>query len=374
MAAGTRPSYHMDGLERFARDHGECGSRSVPPSFQQASHLRTAFYGRALGRQLPRLIVVSWDIPGTCDIVAMTTAINMHVRRHDTYHSSFGFENGNIFRRTIADPEQIEFVPFSFGEMSAEDIREHAMTSTPETLDWDCFTFGIIQKPDHFTFYASVDHLHIDGMSQGIIFLDIHLAYQDLIAGRPVTQPDGQRVPQLHRSAERAGRRHGPVVPARSGTGSPSPRRPTATGRASRWSLATPGRATKVTSSPSSCSTARRPRPSTQLAATSARGSPAASWRARRWPSTNSPATTTYHGFTPSDTRTPGAETLSVGWFASLFPVTVPIGDGCFGDAARAAQKSFDSNRQPGKCALWNGCWRWRRWTSWGSNCRASRR
>ena len=71
----------------------------LPPSFQQASHLRAAFYGRALGRQLPRLMVVSWDIPGTCDIVAMTTAINTHVRRHDTYHSSFGFENGNIFRR-----------------------------------------------------------------------------------------------------------------------------------------------------------------------------------------------------------------------------------------------------------------------------------
>ncbi len=44
----------------------------LPPSFQQASHLRAAFYGRALGRQLPRLMVVSWDIPGTCDIVAMT--------------------------------------------------------------------------------------------------------------------------------------------------------------------------------------------------------------------------------------------------------------------------------------------------------------
>ena len=66
-------------------------------------------------------------------------------------------------------------MPFSYGEMGAEDIREHALTSTPDTLDWDCFTFGIIQKPDHFTFYASVDHLHIDGMSAGVIFLDIHL-------------------------------------------------------------------------------------------------------------------------------------------------------------------------------------------------------
>jgi len=50
----------------------------------------------------------------------------------------------------------------------------------------------------------------------------------------------------------------------------------------------------------------------------------------------------TYHGFTPYDTRTPGIDAMAVGWFASLFPVTVPIGNGSFAEAARAAQKSFD--------------------------------
>jgi hypothetical protein len=50
----------------------------------------------------------------------------------------------------------------------------------------------------------------------------------------------------------------------------------------------------------------------------------------------------TYYGFTPYDTRTPGIDTMTVGWFASLFPVTVPIGNSSFGEAARAAQKSFD--------------------------------
>ena len=34
-------------------------------------------------------MVVSWDIPGICDIAAMTRAITTHVRRHDTYHSAF---------------------------------------------------------------------------------------------------------------------------------------------------------------------------------------------------------------------------------------------------------------------------------------------
>ena len=54
--------------------------------------------------------------------------------------------------------------------------------------------------------------------------------------------------------------------------------------------------------------------------------------------------TETYHGFTPYDTRTP-ASTMTVGWFASLFPVTVPAGTGSFHEAARAAQISFDANK-----------------------------
>ena len=55
--------------------------------------------------------------------------------------------------------------------------------------------------------------------------------------------------------------------------------------------------------------------------------------------------TETYHGFTPYDTRTPGIDTMTVGWFASLFPVTVPTGTGSFHEAARAAQNSFDANK-----------------------------
>jgi hypothetical protein len=50
-----------------------------------------------------------------------------------------------------------------------------------------------------------------------------------------------------------------------------------------------------------------------------------------------------YHGFTARDTRTPGIDTLTVGWFASLIPVTVPTANYSFPEVARAAQKSFDA-------------------------------
>ncbi|MDT5118810.1 MAG: mycolipenoyl-CoA---2-(long-chain-fatty acyl)-trehalose mycolipenoyltransferase, partial [Mycobacterium sp.] len=77
----------------------------LPANYQQAQHVRVAYYAKAMGRQLPRLMVVAWDIPGVCDIPAMTAAINAHVRRHDTYHNWFEFENDDIVRRTIDRPE-----------------------------------------------------------------------------------------------------------------------------------------------------------------------------------------------------------------------------------------------------------------------------
>ena len=143
----------------------------IPPTFQRAQHLQKAYNSRATGSQLPRLMIVAWDIPGVCDIPTMTAAINAHVRQHDAYHDWFEFEDGVFVRRMIDNPEVIDFVPADFGLMNTEEIREHALTTTPETLEWDCFTFGIVQHADYFTFYASVDHLHIDGMSAGLDLL-----------------------------------------------------------------------------------------------------------------------------------------------------------------------------------------------------------
>jgi hypothetical protein len=52
--------------------------------------------------------------------------------------------------------------------------------------------------------------------------------------------------------------------------------------------------------------------------------------------------TDTYYGLTPSDTRSTPADFMTAGWFTGLVPITVPITTS-FGDAARAAQESFDS-------------------------------
>ena len=56
--------------------------------------------------------------------------------------------------------------------------------------------------------------------------------------------------------------------------------------------------------------------------------------------------TETYHGFTSYDTRTPDIDSMTVGWFANLVPITVPICTATFAEAARAAQESFDGAKQ----------------------------
>jgi hypothetical protein len=89
-------------------------------------------------------------------------------------------------------------------------------------------------------------------MSAGLIFVDIHLMYQNLSQGRPVTLPEvGGYRDYTARQREKI---------ASMTLSSPeirdwidSPRTPAATGRAFRWSWATRGPTTRATSSPSSC-------------------------------------------------------------------------------------------------------------------------
>ena len=318
-------------------------------SFQRAQHLRAAYDGKAKGMQLPRLMVVAWEIAGVCDIAAMTAAISAHVRRHDSYHDWFEFENDVIVRRTIDNPEVIDFVPVKFGQMDAEQIRKHALATTPETLQWGGFTFGIVQHTGYFTFYASVDHLYIDGMSAGVIFFDIHLAYDAL--RRPPHQQQPAPIPQIAQIASYRGyaaRQHERLASLTlsspeikdwikfvRGTRGHWPRFPLPlgdTGAGTRGDFVTVELmdATQTESFDTACR---------EAGARFSGGVLACAALAER----DLTGTDTYYGFAPYDTRTPGTDTLTVGWFASLVPVTVPIGSGSFPEVARAAQNSFDA-------------------------------
>ncbi|MGD1239569.1 condensation domain-containing protein [Mycobacterium seoulense] len=316
------------------------------PSYQQSQHLWTAHHGNALNRKLPRLMVVAWDIPGVCDIPAMTAAINAHVRGQDTYHSWFEIVEGVIVRRAIADPEVIEFAPTAFGPMSPDQARTHALTATPETLGWGCFTYGVVQGADHFTFYASVDHLHIDGVSAALIFLDIHLTYHELALGvrggglparpelrsyRDYTARQREKVAGLTLSSPEI---KDWIAFARETEGDwPSFPLPLGDTWAScQGDLVTVELldAKGTESFDAACCAAGARFIGGVLACTAL---------AER----ELTGKETYFGFTARDTRTTDVDAMTVGWFASLIPVTVPTAGDSFPEAARAAQKSFDS-------------------------------
>ena len=327
-------------LEMMARAEQD----ALPPSFQQEQHLRTAFRAKADGRTVPRLIMASWDVDGWCDVAAMTDAINTHVRRHDTYHSAFEVNAETITRRTITDPDSIEFVPTVLGFMEQDQIRTHTLTATPGTLEWDCFTFGVIQKADHFTVYANVDHLHTDGTSAVLIYRDIHLTYQALVYGLPNPLPrtvgyhDFTARQHLQVNAMTLDSR--PIkdwVDFARDTDGNWPSFPLPLGDTSRNGA---GRAITVellnareTEAFDAACRAAGARFSGGVMACAALADHELTGAG------------TFHTFTPSDTRAGDEQSLSTGWYASLFPVSVAIGDGDFALLARAAQKSFDANK-----------------------------
>jgi hypothetical protein len=182
-APGTLVSWRASGTS-LAKAR-EAPVTAVPPSYVQARHLRSFREQAARGFEHSRLLIASTEVSGRCDLRAMTYVINAHLRRHDTYRSWFEYHDADqIVRHSIADPADIEFVPSDVGELTTAELRDH-IVSTPDSLHWDCFAFGIIQRPDHYTFYASIDHLHADGQFVGVGLLELQVMYVQLVGGKP---------------------------------------------------------------------------------------------------------------------------------------------------------------------------------------------
>jgi hypothetical protein len=140
---------------------------------------------------MARLLIPSWNIQGRCDIRAMTYVINSYLKRHDTYHSWFEFDdNDRVVRHTTPNPADVQYVATKHGEMTAAQWRE-LILATPSPLEWDCFRFGVIQRADHFTVYACIDHVHADAMFMVNLFIELNMNYEALVeGGAPIRLPD----------------------------------------------------------------------------------------------------------------------------------------------------------------------------------------
>jgi 2'-acyl-2-O-sulfo-trehalose (hydroxy)phthioceranyltransferase len=315
----------------------------VPPSYIQQRHLRSFSQQAARGLDHSRLLIASCEVYGRCDIRAMTYVINAHLRRHDTYRSWFEYQDADhIVRHTIADPADIEFVPTEHGEKGAAEVRDHIL-ATPDSLQWDCFSFGIVQRPDRFTFYASIDHLHVDGQFVGVGLMEFQTMYAALIMGEPpvaISQAGSyddycvrQRKytsaltvdsPEVRRWIEFADANDGtlPVFPLP--LGDPS--------------VPYGGDLLSVTV----LDEKQTERFESACVAAGSRfiGGMFACVALALYELTGAEV---YAGTTPKDTRGNQAELTTQGWFTGLIPVTFPVVATSFSDTARAAQTSFDA-------------------------------
>jgi len=319
----------------------------LPPTFQQEKHLRSADSARKLQRRTPRLIMTSWDVAGWCDVAAMTGAIDAHLRRHDTYHRGFDITaDGTITRRTIDTPELIEFCPVVIGFMEQDEIREHVLTATPDTLDWDCFTFGVIQKEAHFTVYANIDHLHTDGTSSLVIYEDISQDYRELNGDSDETDTEPEPEPTIYRDF--TARQHVEVGTLTRDSRPVKDWVNFALDAEDEWpsfplelGSADDGAGRSFTVEVLNAEQTEAFDTACRRAGARFSGGVLACAAITDHNFTHSD---TVHMFSPLDTRTE-AQANSAGWYASLFPISIDVTANDFGSTARSAQKSFDANK-----------------------------
>ncbi|WP_281374044.1 condensation domain-containing protein [Mycobacterium vicinigordonae] len=319
---------------------------TVPPSYVQARHLKGFRERQARGLDMSRLLVMAFDMPGECDIRALTYVFNAHLRRHDTYRSWFEFvgagPTATIVRHTIGDPASIELAAVNRGQMSPAQWQEHLL-QTPSPLQWDCFRFAIIQRDDHFTVCISVDHLHVDPMFVGGVFWEIRAMYNELIDGEgPLALPPaGSYADYCLRERDytsaltlRSPEVQGWIEFFEHNDGA-LPQFPLPLGDTA---LSTKGElltlrlldARQTARFEDACSAAGARFSGGVFAATAL----------TEHELTGAP---TYYAVTPIGTRSTPADFMTTGWFIGHAPFAVPVAP-TFGETARGAQSAFDAN------------------------------
>ena len=315
----------------------------VPASYQQEQHVRAYREHTAHGLEMARLLIPAWNVPGRCDIRAMTYVINAYLKRHDTYHSWFEFDDSDQLRRhTVANPADIQYVATKHGEMTSAQWREHIL-DTPSPLQWDCFRFGVIQRADHFTFYACIDHVHADAMFMVALFVELHMNYAALVeGGAPLRLPEAGRYLDYctrQRSFASTLTLDSPEVTDWTdylqNNGGSLPKFPLPLGDPD-----VPCTGDLITVKLMDAhDTDRFESVCAQAGVRFIGGVFACAAIAER----ELTGADTYRVITPTTTRSTPAEFMTTGWFTGIVPLSVPTDGLTFTEVARAAQEAFDS-------------------------------
>ncbi|MGA9492827.1 MAG: condensation domain-containing protein [Mycobacterium sp.] len=316
---------------------------SVPVSFMQGQHLRNYTERTAAGQSFSRQIIGSCDAAGHCDIAAMDQALNAYLRRHDTFRSWFAHAgDGEFIRHSITDPADIEFEPIEHGYMTVEQIHEH-VTSIPNPLEWGCFTFGVVQGENHFSFFAAMDHVHGDATLIGTTMLEANGMYSSLSGGGEIMKlPDAgsfddfcvrEREFASQLTVDSPGVQTWIDFAENNNGGFPEFPLPLGDPSESHKSFMT----SEVLMDPAQTD---RFEAACQAAGARFVGGLFACLGLVEHEFTGA---MTYYGLTPRDSRTAADNFMTQGWFTGLIPITVPIAASSFTEAAGAAQTAFDS-------------------------------
>jgi hypothetical protein len=341
LTPGSVTSWHPTATAAEKARHAPVSS--VPISYMQGQHLRNYCERTAAELNFSRQIIASCDVAGQCDISAMDHAVNAYLRRHDTFRSWFEQAgDGEFIRHAIKDPADIEFLPVDHGHLTIDEIHAHVV-DIPSPLEWGCFTFGIIQSENHFTFFAAMDHVHGDATLIGTTMLEANGMYSALSGGGDALRlPDAgsfddfcvrERESTSELTLDSPGVRAWIDFAEENSGGFPEFPLPL-------------GNPLDATSSDMTSEVLMDPAQTERFeSACTAAGARFVGGLFACLAQVEHELTgaLTYYGLTPRDSRTAGDNFMTQGWFTGLIPITVPIGAAAFSDAAGAAQASFDS-------------------------------
>ncbi|NNH68914.1 acyltransferase [Nocardia uniformis] len=319
----------------------------TPPSFQQDAYLEMARTAKRAGRRFDRLILCAFTLGGEPDIEALARATTIVVRRHDAFHSWFEIDADFRIHRHVLDAENIELVPDAWGEIDGPMVSRILQHVTPGPSSWDCFTFAVIDHGGSFTVVVACDHLNCDAVSGGIISGELTQLYFDPTAEqRLATVPVASYREHCGRERSRA---------AELEVSSPqivewADRILTNGGRLPSFPL--PLRATDTQGSVSAASSrqvllsgaaaekfeAQCARAGVRLVSGLFAAAAFAEYEITR--------RTSYFTLSPKNTRSGDAERASIGWYASLIPISFDFdpAEG-FAAVAKRADAAFESGR-----------------------------
>ncbi|WP_019925209.1 condensation domain-containing protein [Nocardia sp. BMG111209] len=319
----------------------------APPSHQQEQYLRLAAQHAAAEFRYSGLCLVTAEIPtGDLDRAAMTRAVNAFLLRHDTFRTWFRLGSGGALERHLVPESDVDFVPVEYGWVDdPATVRDHVQKTTPGPFDWDCFTFGVIEREGSTTLYLAVDHLHTDGFGQYLSGFDLALLYAHEVwdetpetlhpAARYVDYCTAERAYTDRMSLTSPGVRK--WLELIRGNGGTLPSFPLDLGRRTDIYNRSAHRTVTLFDEDTAARFERRCRAN---GAEFVGGVFAAVALAEREIADSD----YYFGMTPVTTRSTAAERASVGWYVTLLPVAFPLGlSTSFDRIVKRAQHAYEN-------------------------------